>query len=238
MKNTLLLFSYVTIIALFTSCSPKFYSPNTHNVPLISQKGDVHITVSGNADQVELQGAAGVSDAFSVILNGGLFIPKNEDNGNGGSGKFIEAGPGFFLPVASDFVFETYGLIGIGSFENHMPGSTGETNTKGDISARLTRLGVQPNFGYKSEYFTIGISSRFVHVGYSDIKGDLIFEERDQIQYLKDHGSNFMIEPALTLRGGIDKAKFQFQIGKSFNISNPDFRQDDILMTVGLFFKL
>lgn len=238
MKNVLVLFSIVIIIALFSSCSPKFYAPNTHNVPLISHKEDVQITVSGNVDQVELQGAAAVSDGISVILSGGLFIPKNEENGNGGSGKFIEAGPGFFLPISSNFVFETYGLIGIGSFENHLPGSTEETNTKGDISARLTRFGIQPNFGYKSEYFSVGISSRFVHVGYRDIKGDLIFEGIDQIQYLKDHRSNFMIEPALTLRGGIEKAKLQLQVGKSFNVSNSDFRQDDLLMTVGLFFKL
>src|SRR5699024_4192312 len=108
---------------------------------------------------------------------------------------------------------------------------------KGDISANLTRIGLQPNFGYKSEYFSIGVSSRFVHVGYNHIKGDLIFDETDQIQYLRDHNSNFMIEPALTLRAGIEKAKLQFQIGKSFNVTNKDFRQDDLLLTIGLNFR-
>src|SRR5690625_6342401 len=98
------------------------------------------------------------------MLGVGLFIPKNEENGDGGSVKFIEAGPGFFLPVSSNFVFETYGLIGIGSFENHLPGYTEETNTKGDISARLNRFGIQPNFEYKSEYISINISSHFLHI--------------------------------------------------------------------------
>src|SRR5690625_4149625 len=124
MKNVLILFSIVIIIAHSTSGATKLETPNTQNVPLNSDREEEPITVSGNVDQVELQGAASVSDGISVILSGGLFIPKNEENGNGGSGKYIDAGPGFFLPVSSNFVFETYGLIGIGSFENHLPGST------------------------------------------------------------------------------------------------------------------
>src|SRR5690625_7677904 len=110
MKNVLVLFSIVIIIALFSSCSPKFYAPNTLNVPLISQKEDVQITVSENVDQVELQGAAAVSDGVSVIASGGLCIPQYEETGNDGRGKVIEAGPGFFVPVTSDFVADTYGL--------------------------------------------------------------------------------------------------------------------------------
>jgi len=237
MKNSQSLFIALVLVILASSCNPKFYSPNSHNVPLISDRGEIQVTAAGNTDQLEVQGAFGVTEGFSIIVNGGLFIPSDEENGNGGSGKFIEAGPGFFMPVSSDFVFETYGLFGIGSFENHMPGSVNETDTKGDISANLTRIGLQPNFGYKSEYFSIGVSSRFVHVGYNHIKGDLIFDETDQIQYLRDHNSNFMIEPALTLRAGIEKAKLQFQIGKSFNVTNKDFRQDDLLLTIGLNFR-
>src|SRR5690625_6890154 len=103
---------------------------------------------------------------------------------------------------------------------------------------RLIRFLTKTNLENKYEYSSVGISSRLVHVAYRDIKGALIFEGIDQIQYLKDHRSNFMIEPALTLRAGIEKAKLQFQVGKSFNVSNSDFRQDDLLMTVGLFFKL
>src|SRR5699024_10130113 len=139
MKNSQSLFIALVLVILASSCNPKFYSPNSHNVPLISDRGEIQVTAAGNTDQLEVQGAFGVTEGFSIIVNGGLFIPSDEENGNGGSGKFIEAGPGFFMPVSSDFVFETYGLFGIGSFENHMPGSVNETDTKGDISANLTR---------------------------------------------------------------------------------------------------
>ncbi len=54
MKNLILFISLSVII--LTSCSPKYYSANTQNVPLISAKAEKNITVSGNGNQVELQG--------------------------------------------------------------------------------------------------------------------------------------------------------------------------------------
>ena len=106
---------------MLASCSPKFYVPNTQNVPLIREKGEVDLTLSGNGNQVEFQGAYGVSNAFAVQLNGGAFIPSDLDNGNGGSGKFVEVGGGIFKQMSDHVIFETYGIVGLGSFENHLP---------------------------------------------------------------------------------------------------------------------
>ena len=220
------------------SCNPKFYSPNTQNVPLISEKGETNLTLSGNGNQVEFQGAYGVSEGFALQANGGLFIPPDLDNGNGGSGKFIELGAGYFKPLTSNLVFETYALVGMGSFENHFPTTTsGNPLTKGDLSGNILRIGIQPNFGYKSNHFSAAISSRFVNLTYNKIEGDLIFEDENQLTYLKNNSSNFLIEPALTLRGGFEKLKLQVQYGYSFNLSNSDFRQDDSFLTVGLNFN-
>ena len=101
------------------SCSPKFYTPNTQNVPLISEKGETNLTLSGNGNQVEFQGAYGIGKNIAVQANGGLFIPADLDNGDGGSGKFIEFGGGYFTPVSENWVFETYGIVGFGSFDIH-----------------------------------------------------------------------------------------------------------------------
>lgn len=74
------------------------------------------------------------------------------------------------------FIFETYGLIGFGSMKNNFP-STQESNpeSRGDISANAFRIGIQPNFGYKSKHFEVALSSRIVNLMYNNIKGDLIF---------------------------------------------------------------
>ncbi len=73
------------ITFILTACNPKFYSPNIHNVPLLETKGDGNISVSGNGGRFEFQGSYGISDQIGIQLNGGLFNPKDLDNGNGGS---------------------------------------------------------------------------------------------------------------------------------------------------------
>lgn len=228
----------VTVCAL-SACSPKYYSANSQNVPLISHQGETNLTLSGSPNQVEFEGAYGVGKNMAVIANGGFFIPADEDNGNGGSGKLIELGAGYFKEVRPHWIFESYGLVGFGSMENHLPSTTGSNpQTKGDISANILRLGVQPNFGYKSKYFSAAVSSRFVNLSYNNIKGDLIYNGESQTDYLQKNSSNFLIEPALTLRGGLEKLKFQLQFGYSFNLSNSNFRQDESFVTFGFNFHI
>lgn len=236
MKNTHIIIGFLLLI-LITGCNPKFYSPNTQNVPLISEKGETNLTLSGNGNQIEFQGAHGITNSIAIQANGGLFIPSDLDNGSGGSGKFFEVGAGYYTPVADGFVFETYGLIGFGNMENHFPSSDNAATLKGDISANIVRFGIQPNFGYKSKYFSAAVSSRFVNLMYTGIDGDLIFDGDNQINYLEANKSNFLIEPALTLRGGLERLKLQLQIGYSLNLSNSDFKQDKTSMTLGLNFN-
>lgn len=81
------------------------------------------------------------------------------------------------------------------------------------------------------------MSSRIVNLTYSNIKGDLIFENENQPNYLENNSSNFLIEPAITLRGGFEKLKLQLQYGYSVNLSNSNFRQDNSFLTLGLNFN-
>lgn len=235
MRNHILAFAIATLIA---GCSPKYYSPNTQNVPLLSERGEVNLSLAGSGNQVEVQGAYAAGSNFGLQLNGGAFIPKDADNGDGGSGKYIELGAGYFNPLSDKLVFEVYGLLGTGSVENELR-SRATTNpvTTGVISANLFRAGIQPNFGFKSKYFSAAVSSRIAHLTYSNIDGDLIYNAVNQEQYLGDNKSNFLIEPALTIRAGVEKVKFQFQLGHSFNLSNSEFRQDNTYATAGLNFR-
>ncbi|MDD4149224.1 MAG: hypothetical protein PHE33_04285 [Bacteroidales bacterium] len=237
MKNFKTLILLVMAVA-FVSCNPKFYTPNTQNVPLITEKGETNLTLSGNFNQVEFQGAYGLFENIAIKTNAGLFIPSDLENGNGGSGKFIEFGGGYFKPLNNNFVFETYAIIGLGTFENHFPSTMdSHPQTLGDISANILRIGIQPNFGYKSKYFSVALSSRIVNLSYSNISGDLIFEDANQLAYLKDNPSNYLLEPALTIKAGFEKLKLQVQYGYSLNLSNTDFKQDKTFLTIGLNFN-
>lgn len=223
---------------LLAGCNPKYYSPNTQNVPLLEKKDETNLTVSGNGNQVEFQGAYALTNDIAVMANGGLFMPSDLDNDNGGSGKFGEIGLGYYTKLENNIIFETYGLIGIGSVENHLPGSLEENSTlSGDIRADLIRVSIQPNIGYKFDMFSIALSSRFSMLNYTSVDGDLVFDGENQVDYLNANSSNFLIEPALTLRGGLEKIKLQLQVGYSLNASNTDFKQDKGFITFGLNFN-
>ncbi|MFT3753239.1 MAG: hypothetical protein QM800_10320 [Paludibacter sp.] len=235
MKNLMITIALGCILSY--GCSPIYYSPNTLNVPLISEKGETNLTLAGNGNQVEFQGAYGIANGFAMQANGGLFIPADLSNGNGGSGKFIELGGGYFHLIREHFVFETYGILGLGSMENHLPSTTAQyTQTRGNISASVFRYGIQPNFGFKSKYFAAAISSRIVSLNYSNIQGDLIFDGINQTDYLTNNRTNFLLEPAITIKGGFEKIKLQIQYGYSINLSNKDFKQDNSFLTLGLNF--
>lgn len=239
MKNIQITVLFALSILAFSACSPQYYIPNTQNVPAIGAKGETRINIAGNGNQLELQGAVGVSGQLAVQLNGGYVFPQNEDNGNGGSGKMLEAGIGYYNNLNESLLFDVYALGGIGHMENHFPGTvSANPSTTGKISASLARWGLQPGLTFHTKYFSVSGSARLLSLHYSNIDGSLIFDNEDQVKYLQDHRSGFLIEPALTLRGGLEKIKLQLQLMKSLNLSDSNFRQDDSLLSLGLHFKL
>ena len=228
----------LVIAVVFCSCSPKYYTPNTQNVPIIHEKGQTNLTFAGNDNQVEFQGAYGISNSLAIQLNGGFFIPKNEGSGDGGSGRILEAGLGYYKNIGDALLFDTYLLVGLGKMENHFPSSvTDYPNTTGKLTADVLRFGIQPSLSFHRKYFSLSLSSRITSVNYSNIEGSLIYASEDQARYLNDNKSNFMIEPAITVRGGTSKFKLQVQIARPINVTHPDFKQDKGLITIGLNFN-
>jgi len=239
MNHSIMYTAKVVLLLLAFSCigcNPKYYSPNTQNVPSISSKGDSHATLSGNGNQLEVQAAYGLTESLAGQLNGGLFIPKDLENGNGGSGNFFEAGLGYFKDLDSDLIFETYGLVGFGSMENYFPTAT--ASTSGDISASAMRIGIQPSISYEQEKFSISGSARLARLSYTGIEGDLRYGGEDQIAYLTDNNTQLLIEPAATIRGGVELFKLQLQLGYSLNLTDSEFRQDEGFATFGVVLDL
>ncbi len=226
------------LVLTVSGCTTKFYVPNTQNVPIIESRGQTNLTFAGNGNQVEFQGAYGLTDGLALQVNGDWVIPDDLDDGSGGSGRFGEGGLGYFERINDDFLFDTYALAGFGKMENHFPTSGAPNPTPaGIISANLTRFSLQPSLSFHRKYFSITGSARVSSLGYAKIAGVLTLDDIDQVAYLQDNKSNFLIEPALTIRGGLEKIKIQVQLLHSFNLSHSDFRQDDGLVSVGLNFN-
>ena len=234
----LMYLSLAIMAGMFISCSPTYYVPNTQNVSMLSEQGDFSGNLAGNIDQLEVQAAYAVSDHIGIMANTGFFFPKDEENGSGGSGNLFEGGIGYFTPIGDEgFLFETFGLVGVGNVENHFT-TRDDGKTHGDLKAGLFRAAIQPAISFKSKYFSASASSRLAYLNYTSVSGDLIYHDVDQINYLKENNTQMLIEPAITLRGGIDVVKLQVQLGTSLNLTDPDFRQGSNYITAGLHFTL
>ncbi len=234
MKTTLPIIAACLAMAL-CSCNPKFYSPTSQNVPLMQEQGQTNLSGNVSDKRAEVQAAYAVTNHMAIQANGGVFYPKNIESGDGGSGQFIEGGIGYFTPVYESFVFETYAIVGGGRMENHFPSSMGDQpGTNGNISASLMRYGIQPSFGFHTKYFSMALSTRLAMLTYSNIDGNLIYGNENQQAYLRDNDDNFLFEPALTFRGGSERVKLQLQFIRSYNFSNPRFKQDFSVVTLGL----
>lgn len=222
---------------LVSGCNPIFYSPNTQNVLLPAASGDVTLSAHADGNRIEAQAAYAPTDALALQLNGGIFDRgDDEDEEDGGSGRFLELGVGYVNPIGSNLAWELSGLLGVGSLKNDFP-STLEASpeTTGKLEADLVRFGIQPAIGYRSPYFEAAISTRLLGLSYRNVSGSLIFGGEDQVQMLTDSpGTYFLAEPALTLRAGVENIKLQVQTARSFNLTEPDFRQDESMLTVGV----
>lgn len=219
----------------FAGCNPIYYSPNTQNVLMPAAQGDVAVAGMTDGNRFELQAAYALNDAVALQLNGGVFDRNEDDSEDGGSGKFVEVGAGYVGRVDQNVSWEIVGLLGAGSVENDFPSTIDDNlGTTGTLSADLLRFGVQPALGYRSKYFEAAASSRFVGLSYRNIEGSLIYGGEDQVEMLNGANRYFLVEPALTLRAGLENVKLQIQTSRSFNLTDADFRQDESMLTVGV----
>lgn len=232
------LWGYILVVIVVSSCNPVYYRPNTQQIPLFKEKGEGRASIASNMeDQIELQGAYAVSNNIGIVANG-LYAKYNLDNGTDMvKGKLIEAGAGYFMPVKYNFVFEVYGLAGIGHVHNRF----GETITPifdRTIESDLFRLSVLPVIGYRIPNFSVALSTRIALLNYFNYKGGYIYDSELQTYYLHNNKSNILLEPALTIRGGWHAIQLQAQLVGCVNLSNSNFHQENTGGSLGIIFLL
>ena len=219
-------------------CNPKYYAPNTHNVPLLSRDGDYAALFAFGDSRGELQGAYAFTEDIGVMLNAAYFERGDDEDGDGGEGGLLELGFGYQTQLGEPFQLGVFGLLGGGNLENHFPSTlAGNPGTTGILEANLTRFGVQPVIGFRSTYFEAAASMRVMRLRYSDVTGSLVFAGEDQVQLLRSQAEHTLLEPALTVRAGLPTVKLQLQLGLSVNESHANFRQDDGHLTVAVVYS-
>jgi hypothetical protein len=224
------------LLSLLPACAPKYYSSNSQNVPLLTQQneGALSATISPELNRAEARGAYAVSPSLALQASGAVYFPQDDSAGDGGSGGLFEAGVGHYRALPNNLVFEIWALGAYGGLENHF---TFEGGNGGKLNANIMRLSVQPAFGYKSRMFESAISSRLAMLNYFNVDGNLVTGGENQQQYLRDNRQQFLLEPALTLRGGLEALKLEAQLGFSVNVTDSEFPQDDNWASVGVVYS-
>jgi len=224
MKNVVWAGCAAGLMLVVTGCSPIYYAPSVHNVPMLQGKGDGTFAVHVASDGGAVQGAYAVAEHVGVMVNVNSFKQKDNNDNDGGSGSLFEVGVGYHRNLGGTVVWENYLLLGGGSVEDHFSLSTGPFKTgAGTLDAKFTRWGVQPSLSLHSRIVDTAVSLRLMGLKYSDASGNLIYNGQDQVAYLNGLGSQFLVEPAITLKGGWDPIKLQLQLGWSKNITSQDF---------------
>ncbi len=222
---------------IFISCSPIYYSPNSQNIPLFTKEKEITGTVAVLENHFEAQTGYSATKNIGLIANIFNYSIKKDEQGDFGNGSIFETGIGYYTNDSLKILFGVYGLVGVGSFYNNFP-STKEVNpnSTGILKGNFLRTGIQSYFGYKWKYAEAILSTRIINLNYGEAEGDLMWDYKNQKEYLREEKSQFIFEPAITVRAGIENVKLQLQYFGSLNISNKNFKQNEKGLTFGIHF--
>ncbi len=237
-------------VVLLSSCTHSYYAPNTHMVPMFEKKGELIVTGAVGAtnnyldyiglvdysdfiETLEFQGAYALTDNIGIIANG--YYGDSGEGAEYSKGYFFEAGAGYYKPLDNLFVFETYGGFGFGNVENGYP-IYPYTENQQVSKIDFVKFFAQPSLGLTTRYFDIAISTRFSGLKYTYLSYPYMVqsEDLDDLEYITKNYFSILFEPAVTVRLGYKNVKLQYQFGMSFNLTNPDFPQENMMMSLGI----
>lgn len=243
-----MLLASICMMFILCCCSPCYYVPNAPNVPFFKEKNNAGVSFSyqlGNISSgVNLQAAYALTDHLGLMMNFNYFGGRQEsvtffgmDEEVRYNGNMLEFGAGYFLPVKTNFVFETYAGMGFGGVENNSTFYPAGNRINNHV--RFRRYFVQPAFGWiANEHFLLGLSVRTGMLHYYDL--NIKTGDDTDIYALMDIKNNpsFVVEPALTMRTGGEIVKFQLQMITSYLIDSKYANYDPYAIVFGLYFNI
>lgn len=234
MNQVALLSLLLTVI--WSGCA-NYYLPNSHQVPLLTKKGDARLAVTSTAYNSEIEGPYGAefqgsyaaTDKFGIVLNTTVAYSLGAE-----MYKYLDLGGGYFKTNSMEnIIFETYGGVGFGnSSRAFVDGSYNNTN--------FIKYYVQPSLGYRTKNFDLALSWRLASLNFTEMSnsGVLDADNLNVIQAIQNNPSSFLSEPAVTVRLGFKPVKLQAQWGWSHSLSGGYYPQGQSYLNVGFFISM
>lgn len=202
--------------AAFASSCVSVLPANTPNVPLLKEKGDARMTTnfvkSGAGFGGSVQAAFSPADKFYLGANGS-FISYND----GYKSTMLEMGAGTYRRIGRDFTFDLSGGAGLGG-----------NNTYGEYN--LSRVFVQPAFGYTRNRFQVALGAKLNHTKFNEKEGKEVDEGNGDF-------SAKTLDPFVALRFGASKFRFQVMYTYSTLLDNKiDYVVPESTLSLGFHF--
>jgi hypothetical protein len=232
-------FVIVFFSAILTGCAPFMYIPNTLNMPLAGDKGEVKGNLYYGSGGIGIQGSYAADSNFVVLMDMAFDSKKGTTTIFNGfsafqtrSGNFMgDIGAGYYNKISKGGRFELLGGLGYGT-------ATGSSNTFGDISdgtkadlyARFYRLFAQGNIGMvrKNVEFGFGvrISSIFADGALTQTNLDTFSNNHPPPVKTIIHTTAVFVEPCLMLGVGLENVKLNFSFGFSGKVTGMNLPLD------------
>jgi len=214
--NKIFSVGYSLILLALGSCVPS-YVPNTVNMPLFSNRGEVQASIYNSSAGIDPQISFSPADHFGLMVNGSFKNQTSDSTNNFHKHNFIEFGGGYYKSYRKKIVTEIYGGIGFGNLEALYDNGFFYDYAK----VHSNRIFIQPGVGFVGEVFDGGFATRFVFV---------------QLTQGSQKASAVFIEPTVTGKIGFRQFRFVIQFGLSvpFDEQNLDFDYQPYILSLGL----
>ncbi|SMO91192.1 hypothetical protein [Gracilimonas mengyeensis] len=242
--------SRITVIALLLvifslGCTADVYLSNSHNIPLLEEKGDLVVNGGLNYMGVENNPGLGFNAAYAITDNlgvgaGGLFlnyshldethdIPIEDVQ----EYKYGELSVIYYLKPKSFWRAELLGTAGIGKGKavEEFAFIWDKVATRHEAEDRFYKLALQSNVGIGTEYFNMGLAPSLAYVDFYDYS-------TNQISFPSENTSAFFLEHSFFVRFGVDPIKLDFQVSNSKPLRKTKFYYDTGITKLGLNIKL
>ncbi|MCB0496230.1 MAG: hypothetical protein KDC79_08840 [Cyclobacteriaceae bacterium] len=227
--------NFVFLILLFFSCSPIYYAPSAHNVPIFTEKNQGNFSIGSSvlisseaydspaALGLEGQTAYSFSNHFAAQANFMLLRGESFYKGLINKNNYMEVAIGYFLPIGQNFVFEVYSGVGNGFVKNNIGDSTAYI-----IKTQFSKPYLQPSIGFHKKHFFTSIDFRIGHLNYHNTDHNIPISNLDEFYINVLNDKYWLVEPCLSLGMNLKKVQLKWQWYMSYNMDNKFLPQYDI----------
>jgi len=221
-KRLFIAISVISIIGLFTSCSPE-YIPNMVNTPIFSNQGEFQATVATGTSNFDAQLGYAITDNIAIIANGSYADETNDTTEDYHKHLMLEGGLGYYKKISESGRIEVFGGYGISQIKTLVDnGSFGIDY----VDVNYNRIFLQPGVGAVTDIFEGSFATRVAFV-------QMI--PAPEVTNISESWHVFL-EPVMTVKVGYRYAKAVIQVGYSFPINeeNIDYNTQGLIFNFGL----